>query len=184
RRAFRGKWSSTAAVLSLASVEVSASTCVILKCTQQILSTNRTGFGMPNFVGVFSDRAIARETVGASHVDDRFVRPTVRICVKPSNPPLNLQIRFEVGQVHIVVTVMQKSIPDRPKNSRFIATKMVVKNKIEGFAGLRLIPVVPERIVPAAAAGHLLGRQTEEKEVFFPNLLTHLTHLPLPPTTL
>src|SRR5262245_11010247 len=74
---------------------------------------------------------------------------------------------------------MQKSIPDRPKNSRFIATKMVVKNKIERLARLRLIPVVPERIVPAAAAGHLLGRQAEEKEVFFPSLLSHLDRGPV-----
>jgi hypothetical protein len=81
--------------------------------------------------------------------------------------------------MHIVVAVIQERVPNRAKDPRLVAAKMVVKNEIEGFAGLRLIPVVPERIVPAAASGHLLRGQAEQKEIFLPGLFGHLDRGPV-----
>ena len=45
---------------------------------------------------------------------------------------------------------------------------MIVENELKGRAGLRLVSVVPEWIIPAAAVGDLLSRQAEQKEIFFP----------------
>ena len=39
--------------------------------------------------------------------------------------------------------------------------------------GFRLVLVVPVRVVPTAAGGHLFRRQTEEEEVFLAGLLRH-----------
>src|SRR5215813_661880 len=113
-------------------------------------STHRARLGVPDLRCVFPDGAVAGKAVRASYIDNRFAGPTIRVRIKLSDLALSLQIRFEVGQMHIVVAVIQERVPDRAKDPRLVAAKVVVKNKIEGFAGLRLIPVVPERIVPAA----------------------------------
>ena len=51
---------------------------------------------------------------------------------------------------------------------------MVVEDQVEGLPRLRLVLVVPARVVPAAAAGDLLGGQAEEEEVLLAGLLGHL----------
>ena len=63
---------------------------------------------------------------------------------------------------------------ERREDTRFIAAEVVGKNQVQCRSGLRLVLVVPARVVPAAAAGDLIGRETEQEEVLLARLLSHL----------
>ena len=52
----------------------------------------------------------------------------VRIGVESRHTTLSFQVRVEIGQVHIVITAMQKHLPDRLENPRLIAAKMVIED--------------------------------------------------------
>ena len=50
---------------------------------------------------------------------------------------------------------------------------MTTKNQLEGVAGLGLVPVVPVRVVPAAAFGDLFGGQAEQEKIFLAGCVGH-----------
>ena len=90
--------------------------------------THGRWFGVPNLSRIFPDGTVAGETAGASDVDDRTHGPRVRIGVESRHTTLSFQVRVEIGQVHIVITAMQKHLPDRLENPRLIAAKMVIED--------------------------------------------------------
>ena len=51
---------------------------------------------------------------------------------------------------------------------------MIAEDQIERRARLRIVLVVPPRIVPGAALDDLLGRQAEQEEVVLARLPRHL----------
>ena len=51
---------------------------------------------------------------------------------------------------------------------------MIGKDQIQRRARLRFVVVMPVRVVPAAAAGHLIRGEAKEEEVLFPGFLRHL----------
>ena len=87
---------------------------------------------------------------------------------------VRVQIRLEVRQMHVVVAVRQKGVPQRLEDARLITAEMVGKNQVQRGARFRLVVIVPLRVVPASAIRHLLGRQTEQKEIFLARFLRHL----------
>src|SRR5262249_2673046 len=64
---------------------------------------HRTRRGLPNLSRVLSDGAVAGETTGARHVDDRLSGPAIGIRIQGSHPSLRLDVGLEVRQMHIVV---------------------------------------------------------------------------------
>jgi hypothetical protein len=52
-----------------------------------------------------------------------------------------------------------------------MAAEIVGEDKVQCGARLRIIVIMPLRLIPAAAAGHLFRRQAEEKEIFFARFL-------------
>ena len=76
--------------------------------------------------------------------------------------------------MHVVVPVGQKRLPQRSKDARFIAVEIVGEDQVQCGACLRVIVIMPLRLVPAAAGCHLFRRQAEEKEIFFARFLRHL----------
>ena len=56
---------------------------------------------------------------------------------------------------------------------------MVGEDQIQGGAGLRLVVVVPVGVIPAAALGDLIRRQTEQEEVLLAGFLRHLDRCPV-----
>ena len=76
--------------------------------------------------------------------------------------------------MHVVVAVGQKRVPQRSKDARLIAAEMVGEDQVQCGAGLRVVVIMPLRLVPAAAVRHLFRRQAEEKEIFFARFFCHL----------
>ena len=50
--------------------------------------------------------------------------------------------------MHIVIAVNQQRFAQRCEDARLIATEIIGKDQIQGFAGLGLLIVVPLRAVP------------------------------------
>ena len=73
--------------------------------------------------------------------------------------------------MHIVIAICQKRVVQGRKDARFIAAEMIRRDQVQCRAGLRLVLVVPMRVVPPATGRHLFGRQTEKEEVFLACLL-------------
>src|SRR5690349_5646565 len=76
--------------------------------------------------------------------------------------------------MHVVVAVRQKRVAERFEDSGFIATEMIGEDQVQRGAGFWLVLVMPMRVVPAAAIGYLLRRQSEEEKVLFARLSRHL----------
>ena len=60
------------------------------------------------------------------------------------------------------------------KTPGFVAAEIVGEDQVQGLAGLGLVFVMPVRVIPAAAADHLLRRQAEEEEVLLARFRRHL----------
>ena len=58
--------------------------------------------------------------------------------------------------MHVVVPVREQRFPQRGEDPSLIAAHLVGEDKVEGRPGLRLVVIVPVRVVPAATFGHLL----------------------------
>ena len=63
---------------------------------------------------------------------------------------------------------------NRSKDPRLVAAEIVGGDQVQCGAGFRLVVVMPMRVVPAAAAGHLIGGQAEQEEVLFAGFFRHL----------
>jgi hypothetical protein len=67
--------------------------------------------------------------------------------------------------VHVVIASCQKRAAQRLEKAGLVAIEMIGKDQVQSGAGLRLVFVVPVRVVPRPAAGHLIRGEPEEKEV-------------------
>src|SRR5271157_921892 len=137
-------------------------------------SSHRTGFCVPDLAGVLGDRAIAGELPGAGDIQNRLPRPSVAVRVQFTEPLIRREIGFEVRQVHVVVSIRQQRIKQRGKEPRFVAAEIVGGDQVQCRAGLRLVVVMPVRVVPAAAVGHLIRGQAEQEKVFLAGFFGHL----------
>ena len=89
-------------------------------------------------------------------------------------PLVRLEIGLQVRQVHVVVAVRQQRVAQRSEDARLVAAEVVGEDQVQRRAGLRLVVVVPVRVVPAAAVGHLLRGQAEQEEVLLARFFGHL----------
>ena len=132
------------------------------------------GFDVPDVGRVLGDGAVAGELARAGHIQDGLARPGVRVGIQLDQPLVRLQVGLQVRQVHVVVAVRQQRVAQRREDARLIAAEVVGEDQVQRRARLRLVLVVPVRVVPAAAVGHLLRRQAEQEEVLLARLLGHL----------
>src|SRR5580704_5259845 len=130
-------------------------------------------FHLPNLSRVFRNRAIARKLPGAGDVQDCFMRPSAGIGIERAEPVLCIAIRGQISQMHIVIALGQKRIAQRSKNSRFITAEVVRENQLQGGSRLRLIFIMPVRVVPGAAVLDFLNGEPEQKHVLFSGFLRH-----------
>ena len=86
---------------------------------------------------------------------------------------VRLEIGLQIRQVHVVVALRQQRVAQRSEDAGLVAAEMIGEDQVQRGAGLRLVVVVPVRVVPAAAAGHLLGGQAEQEEILFAGFLGH-----------
>src|SRR5947207_2142042 len=134
---------------------------------------NLRGLQIPDFVSTFPDCAVTREPAGARYVEYRLSRPGCRIGIARIQFAVGAGIVGQVGKVAVVIAIIQQSAPDRPEDASIALAEMVTEDEIQSLAGLRLIGIVPVRIVPAAAVCHLLRRQAKQEEVLLPRLMSH-----------
>ena len=78
-----------------------------------------------------------------------------------------------------VVVPGQQRVTQRREDARFMAAEVIGEDQIQRRAGLRLVVIVPVRVVPAAAVGHLVRRQTEQEEIVLARFLGHLDGRPV-----
>ena len=60
-----------------------------------------------------------------------------------------------------------------------IGAEVILRNEVERRTGVQLVSIVPMRVVPPAARGHLSCAQAEEKEVLLACLRDHLGRRPV-----
>src|SRR5215472_6159883 len=124
-------------------------------------SRHRTRGCIPDLGGILGNRAVTRKFAGAGNIQDGLARPSVDVGVQLSQPVVRLQVGFQVCQVHVVVSVGQQRIPYRSEDAGLVAAEIIGKDQIQRGPGLRLVVVMPLRIVPTTAPFHLIRRQPE-----------------------
>src|SRR5580700_5327928 len=130
-------------------------------------------FHLPNLACVFRNRAIARKLPGAGDVQDCFLRPSAGFGIERAEPFLCLAIRGQICQVYIMIALSQKRIAQGSEYSWLIAAEVIRENEVERSSNLRLILIVPMRVVPGAARLDLLHREPEQEHVLFSGFLRH-----------
>jgi len=98
--------------------------------------------------------------------------PVSRIDI--ASAPVGIEIGIQVGKMHEAVAVFQERIEDRREDAGLVAAEMAGSDEIQGRPRFGLMVVVPMGIVPAAAAGDLLRRQSKQEEILFSGFLRHL----------
>jgi hypothetical protein len=68
-------------------------------------SSHRTGFCVPDLAGVFGG-----ELSGPSDMQNRLSRDPSPLRVQFTEPLIRREIRFEIRQVHVVVSIDQQAI--------------------------------------------------------------------------
>ena len=79
---------------------------------------------------------------------------------------MGLSVAGEVGQMPVVVAVLQQCIEDGREDAGFVPAEMIAGNQVERGARFRLVFVVPARIIPTAASLDLFRGQAEQEKVF------------------
>jgi hypothetical protein len=79
---------------------------------------------------------------------------------------MGLGVTGEVGQMPVVVAVLQQRIEDGREDAGFVSAKMIAGNQVERGACFRLVVVVPARIIPAVTALDLFRFQAKQEKVF------------------
>src|SRR6516162_1929420 len=126
---------------------------IVMDCS---LLRHRAGLGVPDFGSILGDRTIARELPGTGNIEDGLARPCVAVAVQFGQPLVCLKIGFEVRQMHVVISIRQKRTEQRAKDPRFVAAEVLGGDHVQRGAGFGLVVVMPVRIVPTAAALHLI----------------------------
>ena len=93
---------------------------------------------------------------------------------RAEQPPVRLEIGPEIRQMHVVVAVGQQGVAQWLEHAGLVAAEVVREDQIQRRMGFGLVVIVPLGVVPAAAAGHLLRRQSEQEEVRLAGGLGHL----------
>ena len=122
-------------------------------------SQTRPGFGtsgttvdrlaVPDLPVVLGDRAVGRELAGAGDVEDRLLRPLVGRPVELRHALLRIDEAAQVGEVHVVVAVLEQPADDRAENPRFGQAEEIVADQVDRAADLVVALVVAARIIVA-----------------------------------
>ena len=91
-----------------------------------------------------------------------------------STSAVRLQVGLQVRQVHVVVAIGQQRVAQGGEDPRLVAAEVVGEDQVQRRAGFRLVIVVPVRVVPTVATGHLFRRETEQEEILLARFLGHL----------
>src|SRR5262245_39153016 len=110
-----------------------------------------TRFRAPDLGSVLGDRAIARELAGSGHVEDRLAGPRWRVGVEREQARVRLEVRPEVGEVHVVIAVAEQRVAQGGEHPGLVAAEVIREDQIERGARLAIVLVVPLRAVPASA---------------------------------
>ena len=65
---------------------------------------------------------------------------------------MGLSVTGKVGQMPVVVAVLQQFIEDGREDAGFVLAEMIAGNQVERGARLRFVVIVPARMIPAATA--------------------------------
>src|SRR5581483_5902477 len=117
-----------------------------------MLLQNWARFGPPDLRRILGNGAVARKLAAAGNIQDGLVRPRPGIGVQCAEPVLRLAIGSQVGQVHIVVAVLEEYISQRIEDAGFTAIEVAGEDQVESRLRLRLVLVMPIRAIPASAA--------------------------------
>src|SRR5260370_25201532 len=124
----------------------------------------RTWLCIPDRRGVLGDRTVAGEPARAGHIQDGLAGPTFSVTVELDKLLIGGEIRLQVREMPVIVAAIQQCIAQRREDTGFGAAEIVGEDQIQRGTGLRLVFVMPARVVPGATAGDLLGGQAEQKK--------------------
>jgi|SRR6267142_5424462 len=119
-------------------------------------SSEGTRLHLPDVSCVLRDRPIAREPAGGRQIQDGLARPRIRIRVDRAELAIRIEIRAEVGKVHVVITAEQRLV-ERRKDAALVAAEMVGENEVQRGAHLRLVVVVAPSRVPSVSAPFIMN---------------------------
>src|SRR5689334_14208782 len=94
-------------------------------------STHRTSFYAPNLGRILRDGSIAGKLAGAGHVQDALSRPLARVAIEFTQSLLRLEIRRQVREVHVVVSMGQQRFPQRLEDAGLVAAEMIGEDQVQ-----------------------------------------------------
>src|SRR5580698_3710813 len=124
-------------------------------------SSHGAWFQLPNVRSVLGNRPVAREFSSAGYVQDGFFSPRVPIGIQRSDLLMRLQVECQVRQVHIEIPAGQKRVAQGRKDAWLVPAEVIGGDEVQCSLSLRIVLIVPSRVVPTAASSHLLRREAE-----------------------
>ena len=88
----------------------------------------------------------------------RLLAPALRVAVQLFDPSLSIDEAAQVGEIHVVIAMIEQRRDDRPEDPRFGQAEEVVADQIDRPPDLFIALVEVARIVAARAALDLLRR--------------------------
>src|SRR5204863_2992574 len=92
-------------------------------------------FRVPDVAGVFGNGAVAGKAAGGGDVQDGFAGPGFLVCIEFTKTRMSIAVALEVGQMEIMITMVQEGIEDWSEHARLVVTEVVAGNEIERGAG-------------------------------------------------
>src|SRR5271155_1009963 len=122
---------------------------------------NRRNLQIPDLIGIFPDGAIARELPGARDVANGLGVPCRAIRVAAVELLVRASVVLEIGEVSVEVTAVEQCVADRVEHPRLMLRQEIGRDEIHGLPYFGIPRVVPARVVPPGALGHLLRVEAE-----------------------
>ena len=89
------------------------------------------------------------------------MRPRPGIAVELHGARVSIEIRVQICKVHVAVATGQQRSAYRLEHAGLVAAEMIAEDEIERGTGVRLVIIVPVRVVPAASVVDLLRRAVD-----------------------
>src|SRR5258706_14064421 len=116
------------------------------------MQPRRDTVDMPDISGILPDRAVTRKCANTGHVEYRLTGPSRYVMKGTADSFLGGQIRGEIGEMKIGITLVQEGVVDPAAQAWLLATEKIRVQGIHDAPERRIAPIVlPWMIGPLRA---------------------------------
>src|SRR5689334_5189271 len=104
-----------------------------------------TRLSVPDFLGVFGDRAVAGKSARCRDVQNGFSRPVLLVPVQVPEARVGVAVAREVREMQVVVPAEQ-AVQQWSEHARLVPAEMIAGDQVERLARFGIVFVVPPRV--------------------------------------